>query len=295
MNNVEQTQVSRYENKADQLDLTPAEKNTLHILMTDPIAFVPGENFNRPSLMNAIMQQQITLTPGKALKKDQEVTLFAQLNYARHRMCQIRRKLLRQGDWDAGDVRDLLDMNQKQLNCRSQIVTSNMGLVLSLAQKIKYPGVEFTDLVSEGSMALLRAVEKFDFTRGFKFSTYACRAILKGFSRAAKQFYNYHTRFPAQLDTAMERPDRNEQNRVEYQEDLASEVGMILERNLADLSELEQSVVRMRFSLGDQYSKPMTLKSVGESLNLTKERIRQIQNSALAKLKNVAEERLVTV
>ncbi len=295
MKSQEPIQSSRFEDKIQSLPLSTPEKHILDKLMVEAIAYIPGDNFNRPSIMNAILQQEVIITPGKALKKDQEVTLFAQMNYSRHRMCLVRRKLLRLANWDMEDVRELLALNQRQLNCRSQIVTSNMGLVLSLAQKIKYPGVEFTDLVSEGSMALLRSVEKFDFTKGFKFSTYACRAIMKGFSRAAKQFYNYHTRFPAQLDPAMERPDLNEHNRVEHQEDLAHEVDIIMQRNLADLNELEKSVVKMRFSLGDQYSKPMTLKSVGETLGLTKERIRQIQNSALSKLKSVAEERLLSV
>ena len=70
------------------------------------------------------------------------------------------------------------------------------------------------------------------------------------------------------------------------------EVHTLLRDNLADLSQIEQSVVDLRFSLLHGQHKPLTLKQVGSKLGLTKERIRQIQNKALAKLRIAAEERL---
>ena len=145
-------------------------------------------------------------------------------------------------------------------------------------------------------MALLRATEKFDCAMGFKFSTYACRAIFKGFSRAAKQCYTYHSRFPAQLDSALEKDDKEKRKHEEVKADLADEFQMILRNNLADLSDIEKSVVQLRFSIGKNPPEtPLTLKKIGERLGLTKERIRQIQNKALEKLKVVAEERMITV
>ena len=68
-----------------------------------------------------------------------------------------------------------------------------------------------------------------------------------------------------------------------------------MNNNLADLSEIEMSVLQMRFSLEDEQVTPLTLKQAGTKLNLTKERIRQIQNNALKKLRDVAEERLVPI
>jgi RNA polymerase primary sigma factor len=162
-----------------------------------------------------------------------------------------------------------------------------------MIQRAKYMSVEFTDLVSEGSMALLRATEKFDCARGFKFSTYACRAILKSFSRAAKQNYSYHRLFPIQLDNYLEKTNKIEQSQSYDQEELVHEMQKMVMDNVAELSDIELSVVRMRFSLDEDQDSPLTLKEVGLRLGLTKERIRQIQNTALQKLRIVAEEHLV--
>ena len=243
--------------------------------------------------MATVMEQLVDVIPGQALKGDEEVNLFLQLNYARYKTAQIRRHLLSQSPWTKKTALELLEWNKRQLHARSQIVTANMGLVLAMAKKVDFPGVEFTDLISEGSMALLRASDKFDFDRGFKFSTYACRAIFKGFSRTAKQNYRYRSRFPAQWDVALEKDDHLDQLRQENHSDGIDEVRMIFQENIADLSRVEQSVIEMRFSLKPKQTKPLTLKQVGDKLGLTKERIRQIQNKALAKMRLVAEERIV--
>ena len=275
------------------LNIHSSRKRILEELMADPIGYMPDEKFSRHSLMDPIMQQEVNVLPGGTLKPNEETTLFLQFNYSRHRMNQVRRKLLKSKRWDIHDVCDLLEWNQKQLVYRSKIVTSNMGLVLAMAKRAQYQGVEFTDLISEGSMALLRASEKFDVSRGLKFSTYACQAIFKGFSRAAKQTYRHHNMFPAQWDPALEKDDSLDQQRLETHSDLVDEVRAIVNHNLADLTDTELSIVRMRFSLEDTSQTPLTLKQVGDKLGLTKERIRQIQNKALAKLRLAAEERML--
>ena len=289
-----QTQQSRptLNKKIASLALTAKEKATLAELMAEPIAYIPADSFGRISIMTSVMEEDIAVMQGVTLEVNEERTLFMQFNYARHRLCQIRRKLLRQKVWRKVMVKHILNWYQKQLDLRSKIVTANMGLVLAMAQRVEYPGVEFTDLISEGSMALLRSTEKFDCSRGIKFSTYACRAIFKAFSRAAKRCYQYRSRYPAQLDMSLEKSDYLSIKREETREDWVEEVRDIVDQNRADLSDIERSVVNMRFSLDDVERKPMTLKEVGAELGLTKERIRQIQNKALSKLRCVAEERM---
>lgn len=269
------------------------QKKELEDIIVSPISYIPDERFSRPTVMNPIMQHLVVVQTGHTIRPEDEQILFLQMNYIRYKMCQVRRRLLRQGQWQEKDVLELLSRYQQQLDCRSKIVTGNMGLVMSMIQRAKYMSVEFTDLVSEGSMALLRATEKFDCARGFKFSTYACRAILKSFSRAAKQNYRYHRLFPFQLDNYLERSNKIEQSQSYDQEELVLEMRKMVIDNVAELSDIELSVVRLRYSLNKDQDSPLTLKEVGLRLGLTKERIRQIQNAALQKLRIVAEEHLV--
>ncbi|KPK75752.1 MAG: hypothetical protein AMJ79_09875 [Phycisphaerae bacterium SM23_30] len=287
------TKNSSFNQKVRRLRLKTADKETLKRILSEPISYIPHDYFRRPSQMGPIMEKNVAATAGRSLEKEEEQVLFLQMNYARHKLCRKRRKLMRQSPWSRKTVLELLEYYNKQLAARSEIVTANMGLVLAMAKKVVFPGVEFTDLISEGSMALLRAADKFDCQRGYKFSTYACRAIFKGFSRTAKQNYRYRKRFPTQWDIALEKDDYLEQMRQEDHESGIEEVRTIFQDNLADLSQIEQSVIEMRFSLRPRQSRPLTLKQVGDKLGLTKERIRQIQNKALAKIRDVAEERIV--
>jgi RNA polymerase primary sigma factor/RNA polymerase sigma factor len=281
--------------KIQALKLSNAQKRTLEEILQEPIAYVPDPQFRRPSVMGPIMEQRISVPPGKTLSKAQEYILFTQMNYSRFRLCQLRRKLLRQSHWNATDVCELLECHQQQLHYRSEIVAYNMGLVLAMAKRSRYDGVEFTDLISEGSMALLRATEKFDCQRGLKFSTYACQAIFKGFSRVAMESYRHRNMFPAQLDPALEKDDSLDQLRERNHEEMVEEVRTIFDANLADLNETEHSVLDLRFRLSDADSPTLTLKEVGARLGLTKERIRQIQNKALAKLRQATEARMAVV
>ena len=294
-NNRKTARQKKFDAKIDALGLSSVQSDRLRSLLEDPIVYIPNDLFSRPSLMRPILETAVEIHTGKALSSENEQALFLQMNYSRHRLCQFRRKLLRLSKFPRADVLELLGWNDRQLSARSDIVTANMGLVLAMAKRVEYPSVEFTDLISEGSMALLRATEKYDCSRGFKFSTYACRAIFKSFSRAAKQNYRRRNMFPAQWDPVLEKDDSVESRRLEVHQDWVDEVRVIIRDNLADLSGIEQSIVAMRFSLEDRQNKPMTLKEVGKKLGLTKERIRQIQNNALGKLRLVAEERIVSL
>ncbi|MBI9016075.1 MAG: sigma-70 family RNA polymerase sigma factor [Phycisphaerae bacterium] len=274
-------------------NLSASEQNTFSKLMAKPMDYMDNDSFVNTTEMAQILSTEVVVLPGQTIPPKSETILFLQMNYYRYQIRGIQDSLAYQPELSQAQVEQMLKYNTEQLNVRSKIVSGNMGLVLSMAQKVDYPGVDFTDLVSEGSMALLRATEKFDASMGFRFSTYACRAILKGFSRAAKQSYRYNKLFPTQCDALLEgNNDQIDFNQKRDQSELADEVNTIMNNNLADLSDIEETVVRMRFAIGQGPKEPMTLKSVGESLHLTKERIRQIQNKALVKLKNLTESRL---
>ncbi len=176
---------------------------------------------------------------------------------------------------------------------RAQIVQANLPLVLAMAKRTKLTGVDFSELISEGNMALLRSVDKFDCSRGFKFSTYACRAILKSFSRVAIRSSRYRSRFPTEFDPALEKSDFIERKRQEVEDFCVDELRSILTENLANLNDVEKKVIRARFALDatdSEQAQPMTLEQVGEIIGVTKERVRQIQNKALEKLRQTLED-----
>jgi len=255
---------------------------------------MPDDKFRHPSEMTTLLQKNVDVVTGIALKSEHEITLFLQMNYCRYKMSVVQRHLKREAAWKKSELVELLDWYEKQLQLRSKIVTANMGLVLAMGKRMDRHDVEFTDLISEGSMALLRATEKFDCSLGWKFSTYACRAILKAFSRVTKQTYRYRSRFPVQLDITLLKDEMIDHHHQNDLESLIDEVHDIMKYNRADLTGVERSIVEMRFSLKNGERKPLTLKQVGVVMGLTKERIRQIQKKALSKLRGIAEESFIT-
>jgi RNA polymerase sigma factor (sigma-70 family) len=231
------------------------------------------------------------------LTAKQERALFLQYNYCRLRVCKLREKIRASRRSQTAVARELLDWFDKSEVYRHQIARTNLALVLAMAKRTRMSDVDFGDLVSEGNMALLRAVDKFDAGRGFKFSTYACRAILKAFSRAGVKLSKYRSLFPTDFDPTLERSNYMETRRAEHEDDCVDEVRRIIRQNAADLSDIEQEVIRHRFAIGDgpkrkddDEPKALTLEQVGRIIGVTKERVRQIQNKALEKIKLTLEE-----
>jgi len=187
-------------------------------------------------------------------------------------------------------ARDLLLWYTRVRETREIITQANLALVLAMAKRTRMSDVDFGELVSEGNMALLRAVEKFDIGRGFKFSTYACRAILKAFSRIAMKNSRYRQAFPTEFDPTMERSNYSETRRQDVEQDAVEELQRIIGENRAQLSDVEKTVIQARFAInrGEEAS-AMTLEEVGRVIGVTKERVRQIQNKALEKLRATIE------
>ena len=93
----------------------------------------------------------------------------------------------------------------------------------------------------------------------------------------------------------MEKSDWSDRKRDAVEEDCIDELKAIVSRNLADLSEVEETVIRRRFNWEQQDESPLTLEEVGQIIGVTKERVRQIQNKALAKIRGVLEEGVLRV
>jgi len=230
--------------------------------------------------------QQVILTGAE------ERVLFHQFNYARYRVWKLQTEVWaspsRQPTREQAD--EILSWHRKGERIREQIAETNLALVLAMAKRTRMSEVDFADLVSEGNMALLRAVDKFDAGRGYKFSTYACRAILKAFSRQGMKLSKYRQRFPTDFDPKLEKSNFLEVKRADFEKDAAEEVRRIVQENAADLTDVERTVIEHRFGLDTaDNEKPMTLEQVGQIIGVTKEPVRQIQNKAMEKIRTQLE------
>ena len=254
----------------------------------------PDVSWYRPLMDSFISGRERELKTGRnsgtvLLTGAQERVLFLQYNYARHRVREIQKELGTRIP-DEGTARDLLKWYRIARAYREQIAETNLALVLAMAKRTRMSEVDFADMVSEGNMALLRSVDKFDCGRGFKFSTYACRAILKAFSRQGMKLSKHRQRFPTDFDPALEKSNHLETLRATHEKECAEEVKHIVLNNEADLSDVEKTVIHYRFGLGSEHPAPLTLEQVGQIIGVTKERVRQIQNKALEKIREVLED-----
>jgi RNA polymerase sigma factor (sigma-70 family) len=223
------------------------------------------------------------------MKGPEERLMFLRFNYAKLRLLRLQKRIKREGL-----TRDLAEQfsewHRRFEHFREYLVRTNLALVLAMAKRTRLGDVDFAEVVSEGNMALMRAVDKFSIDRGFKFSTYACRAILKAFSRTALKSSKHRTRFPVEFEPDLEKSDWADRKRDIVEEDCVDELKQIVNRNLAELTDVEETVIRRRFNWEQQEESPLTLEEVGKIIGVTKERVRQIQNKALVKIKTVMEE-----
>ncbi len=292
--------------------LTNEDERLLHQILAEPMDYIDSDEFTRPDAESRIYDEAPVIErpdvswyrplmddpePNRAknsgtilLTAAQERVLFLQYNYARHRVRQLQLEI-GPNEPTEEEARELLRWYRRATRYREQIAETNLALVLAMAKRTRMSEVDFADLVSEGNMALLRSVDKFDCGRGFKFSTYACRAILKAFSRQGMKLSKYRQRFPTDFDPAMEKSNHLELVRRDRELDAASEVKHIVESNEAELTPVERTVIYHRFGLaGDKDTDPLTLEQVGQIIGVTKERVRQIQNKALEKIRLAVEE-----
>jgi len=229
----------------------------------------------------------------KPMTGEQEVRMFLKLNYARYRIFRVIKRI-GQNLPTPDAVAELLKWRKAELLVRSQITQANIPLVISMAKRMKNSGVDFSDLVGEGSLALIRSANKFDCARGFKFSTYACRSILKSFARVALRANRYRSKFPVEFDPDYQKSDHLGQLREETRTRCLDRLYEILDgtKKVTHLNDIEKQILCARFGITEtqERGRCMTLEEVGKQFNISKERVRQIQNRALKKLRSVLEE-----
>ena len=176
------------------------------------------------------------------------------------------------------------EWTRRWLIIREYIAERNLGLVYSMINRFVTWHLDEDDVLSEGMYALTRAVDRFDPSKGFRFSTYACNVIWKSLKRLGQRVGRYRLLFPVNNDVSLEQPEQMPDPHTEL---YVERLNHILDQNLGNLTDLESKVLTQRF-LNDGESR-LTLRQIGDAIGLSKERVRQIQNNALGKLREVLE------
>lgn len=311
----------RFESDSDPLEMLSRKSNTAYETTDDFLTLFLEENREHPLLT---AQEEVFLA--KQLESGKKADL--QLQEQDESLSFSERQKLQQLKIQAKDA-------------QAKLVQSNVRLVISVAKRYRGQGVDFLDLIQEGNIGLLTAVDKFDYTLGNRFSTYATWWIRQSMTRAIAN-QSRTIRIPANKATNIRRVYIAQQDleqslgRKPTEDEIATETGLTLDRvrmllditkpmlsleqpagqepdtelgsfvednqipqpkdvvatkmlgekidQLLDyLSEREMQVLCMRYGL--RGSESHTLKEVGHVLNLSRERIRQIEKSALRKLR----------
>lgn len=277
------------------------------------IGFISNPQFNDPDAAKQIFAEPLNLGPpqeavaiaavrkagadlpihlsrlceAKLLTPDQESALFQRMNFLRYQAA-IQRSLLDPSKPSASRlelVHLLLSLADWH---RDRIVEANTRLVFSIVKKFVNTNHAFDDLLSDGIVALIRAVEKFDYGRGFRFSTYATQVVRRNAYRLIVQKQQERLKVSGGLQEL--NIDVSDEVRASaISESRWHELRSRLSLMLADLDRREKFIIRARFSLGS-HRRVHTLQALADRLGISKERVRQLERRAMEKLRAMAGE-----
>ena len=226
------------------------------------------------------------------LTREQEQHVFRKYNFLKYRAGKLREELDPAAP-KAALMDEIESLYQQAIETKNEIARANLRLVVSIAKRHVTPDQNFFELVSDGNVSLLRAIEKFDFARGNKFSTYASWAIMKNFARTIPGEFKHRDRYRTSQDELFAATPEYRGNPM-FEEGAQQTREAQVEKILRRLDEREQKIIMGRFGL-ERGHEPQTLKEVGASLGVTKERIRQIEARALNKLRLAAQEEKIAL
>ena len=274
------------------------------------------------------------------LSRSEEILLAQSIFCAREEKVKLEERLqYGEIDYDEYSEHGVLIEEEYEI-CRTRLINSNLRLVVSIAKKYQHRGLNLIDLINEGNIGLIEAVERFDYRKGCKFSTYGTwwiqQAIIKSIAdkgktiripvhvlNSARKCYSASRELAQEmgrepnaseiahymdmdegkveiilnstgdttsLDTSVD--DSNSTNLSEliacdseyepFEEFFKINIKEILNHSLNELTEREREILKLRFGLTPDG--PQTLEDIGRLFNITRERVRQIQNKAISRL-----------
>jgi RNA polymerase primary sigma factor len=277
-------------------------------ILSTKLEFMPHVSFDDPKMRDEIIGPIPMPADGKAprrtkapkglppylaslyevplLSREQEAHLFRKMNYLKH-VANGLREAIDPTKAKTTELDKIEALQEEALSVKNQIIRANLRLVVSIAKRHVGPSNNFFELVSDGNMSLIRAVEKFDYARGNKFSTYASWAIMKNFARTIPEENFRRDRFVTGHEEMFEAAADNRIDEHEY-ENAQKRMQEAVKGMLGRLDDRERRIIISRFGING--ANEQTLEQLGRELGITKERVRQIESRAQDKLRKIANE-----
>lgn len=275
-------------------------------LATTVVDFIPNDEFSERSAFRRILGKHleldyvpevhaksgsnlpthlVRLCDSPLLTNEEEQSLFRRMNYTLYRAETLRKKLSvrRPNEAKIEEVEGLL---KDAAAIKNRIAVANIRLVISIVKQLAPNPILFEELLSDGLMGMIRAVEKFNFGRGFRFSTYATMVIRRQLYRSLKNEQRDRTRFTTGEPAIFaEHPELKQDPRIGYNGWV--QLSASLTTLMADLDDRERHIIRARFGF-DSDGRKQTLQSLASEFGVCKERVRQLEKRAMAKLRALA-------
>ena len=275
-------------------------------LLNTEIQFIPNPDFRRdrtgnPKLVESVLQSLEVSAQAPAglpahlrrmceaslLAPECESALFREMNYLKYRANALRSRLVPE-QTDIASIEAIDRLLRQASRIRDQIVQSNVRLVMSVVKKFVTPEQSFDDLLSDGVFVLMQAVEKFDYSRGVRFSTYAYRCVARYAWRCVSAARREAVRRLDGESWVLEQAEESQSSAPN--ERLWGRLRELAMSLLVHLDRRERLIIRSRYALGS-HRRVRTFQDLADRLGISKERVRQLEQRALGKLRALAAER----